>query len=60
LTDNRQVSRRAGARPGIHQAELEKQFGFDKPPLERFLLMLWNYARFDFGESYFRDIRSST
>lgn len=37
-------------------ASLEKQFGFDKPPLERFGLMLWNYARFDFGRSYFRDI----
>ncbi|CTQ54609.1 Inner membrane ABC transporter permease protein YejB [Roseibium album] len=37
--------------------ELEAQFGFDKPPLERFLNMLWNYARFDFGESYFRDIK---
>jgi microcin C transport system permease protein len=37
-------------------AELEKQFGFDKPPLQRFLDMLWNYARFDFGESYFRSI----
>ncbi|WP_350336062.1 microcin C ABC transporter permease YejB [Coralliovum pocilloporae] len=36
--------------------ELEKQFGFDKPPLERFGLMIWNYMRFDFGESYFRDI----
>ncbi|MFA5538820.1 MAG: microcin C ABC transporter permease YejB [Gemmobacter sp.] len=36
--------------------ELERQFGFDKPPLERFLTMLWNYARFDFGESYFRSI----
>ncbi len=36
--------------------ELEKEFGFDKPPLERFLNMLWNYARFDFGESYFRSI----
>ncbi len=35
---------------------LEKQFGFDKPPLERFGLMLWNYIRFDFGESYFRDV----
>ncbi|WP_181700439.1 microcin C ABC transporter permease YejB [Chthonobacter albigriseus] len=35
--------------------ELEVQFGFDKPPLERFGLMLWNYARFDFGTSYFRD-----
>ena len=36
--------------------KLEKQFGFDKPPLERYALMLWNYARFDFGESYFRKI----
>ncbi|TCT06604.1 microcin C ABC transporter permease YejB [Aquabacter spiritensis] len=37
--------------------ELEKQFGFDKPAHERFLLMIWNYAQFDFGRSYFRDIR---
>jgi microcin C transport system permease protein len=36
---------------------LEKQFGFDKPAHERFLLMLSNYARFDFGKSYFRDVR---
>src|SRR6056297_3797230 len=36
--------------------ELEKQFGLDKPPLERFVNMLWNYMRFDFGESYFRKI----
>src|SRR5271170_1785883 len=35
---------------------LEKQFGFDKPAPERFALMLWNYARFDFGNSYFRDV----
>ena len=34
---------------------LEKQFGFDKPAHERFALMLWNYARFDLGKSYFRD-----
>ncbi|MEO0542211.1 MAG: microcin C ABC transporter permease YejB [Pseudomonadota bacterium] len=37
-------------------ADLERQFGFDKPPLERFGNMLWDYLRFDFGESYFRDI----
>jgi microcin C transport system permease protein len=37
-------------------AQLEKQFGFDKPPLERFFSMIWNYIRFDFGDSYFRDI----
>jgi microcin C transport system permease protein len=36
---------------------LEKQFGFDKPAYERFLLMLWNYSTFDFGKSYFRDVR---
>jgi len=37
--------------------ELERQFGFDKPAHERFLLMLWNFARFDFGKSYFRDAK---
>jgi len=36
--------------------KLEKQFGFDKPAPERFALMLWNYVRFDFGKSYFRDV----
>ncbi|WP_316232297.1 microcin C ABC transporter permease YejB [Bradyrhizobium sp. SZCCHNR1051] len=35
--------------------QLEKQFGFDKPAPERFALMVWNFARFDFGKSYFRD-----
>lgn len=37
-------------------AKLEKEFGLDKPPVERFLQMLWNYVRFDFGESWFRSI----
>ncbi len=36
-------------------ADLERQFGFDKPLHERFLLMMGNFARFDFGTSYFRD-----
>ena len=36
--------------------QLEKQFGFDKPAHERFFLMMWNYLRFDFGESYYRDV----
>ncbi len=36
--------------------QLEKQFGFDKPTHERFFLMLKNYAMFDFGKSYFRDV----
>jgi microcin C transport system permease protein len=37
-------------------ASLEKQFGFDKPAPERFAKMIWDYARFDFGKSYFRDV----
>ncbi|WP_432450400.1 microcin C ABC transporter permease YejB [Aliiroseovarius marinus] len=36
--------------------ELEREFGLDKPPVERFFLMMWNYMRLDFGESYFRSI----
>ena len=48
----------AGARglPADFIAELEREFGFDRPPLERFLTMMWNYVRLDFGESYFRSI----
>ncbi len=33
---------------------LEKEFGFDKPPAERFLLMMGNYLTFNFGDSYFK------
>ena len=36
--------------------ELEREFGFDKPPVQRFFNMVWNYMQFDFGESYFRSI----
>ena len=51
-------SKYQGARglPPEFIANLEKQFGFDKPAWQRFLLMLGNYARFDFGDSYFRSI----
>jgi len=35
--------------------ELERQFGFDKPAHERFLLMMGNYLTFNFGKSYYRD-----
>ncbi|QCG97905.1 microcin C ABC transporter permease YejB [Azospirillum sp. TSA2s] len=37
--------------------QLEKEFGFDKPLHERFIHMMSNYIRFDFGTSYFRDRR---
>ena len=36
-------------------AALEKQFGFDKPPHERFFNMIVNYIKLDFGVSYFQD-----
>ncbi len=35
--------------------EIEKLYGFDKPPLERFVGMMHNYLVFDFGKSFFRD-----
>jgi microcin C transport system permease protein len=35
---------------------LEVQFGFDKPAYMRFFIMLKNYAMFDFGKSFFRDV----
>ncbi len=37
-------------------AELEKMYGFDKPAHERFFQMVKNYAVFDLGESYYRDV----
>ena len=48
----------AGARglPADFIEELEREFGFDKPAWQRFLIMMGNYIRFDFGESYFRSI----
>jgi microcin C transport system permease protein len=36
-------------------ANIRKMFGFDKPPLTRFLDMVGGYLRFDFGRSFFRD-----
>ena len=35
--------------------QIKREFGFDKPPLARFLAMLRGYLAFDFGRSFFRD-----
>jgi microcin C transport system permease protein len=35
-------------------AELERQFGFDKPAHERFVKMIADFAAFDLGESFYR------
>jgi microcin C transport system permease protein len=33
--------------------QLKKLYGFDRPPLERFVTMMGNYLVFDFGDSYY-------
>jgi microcin C transport system permease protein len=35
-------------------AQLKKQFGFDKPPLVRFFIMVRGYLTFDLGQSFFQ------
>ena len=53
------TSRYRGARGLDPQfiAQLKKQFGFDKPPAERFWLMIKSYLTFDFGKSFYRDTK---
>jgi microcin C transport system permease protein len=41
-------------------ARIEKMYGFDKPPTERFFEMMGNYLTFDFGESFYRNERVVT
>ncbi|MBF0402029.1 MAG: microcin C ABC transporter permease YejB [Magnetococcales bacterium] len=36
---------------------LRQLYGFDKPAWERFVQMVWNYLRFDFGDSYYHHKR---
>lgn len=50
------VYRGARGLPPEMVAQIEREFGFDKPMHERFFLMLGRYVQFDFGESYFRSI----
>ncbi|MDY0349747.1 MAG: microcin C ABC transporter permease YejB [Desulfobulbaceae bacterium] len=41
---------------GLDQDRIEQLralYGFDRPPLERFLAMMGNYLVFDFGDSYY-------
>ena len=35
--------------------ELKKLYGFDKPPLERYVSMLKSFALFDLGKSFLRN-----
>jgi microcin C transport system permease protein len=38
-----------------HVQKLNELYGFDRPPAERFVRMMVNYATFNFGESYFHN-----
>jgi microcin C transport system permease protein len=40
--------------------EIETNYGFDKPIMERFWLMISSYARLDFGNSFFLDKKVAT
>lgn len=56
-TSNTSMSKYRGAQ-GLDPAlikELERQYGFDRPAYERFLIMLKNYLTFNFGDSFYRD-----
>ncbi len=37
------------------EEKIKKLYGFDKPLWQRYLTMLWSYAQFDLGKSYYRD-----
>lgn len=46
------------SRQGIDDSQIEhlnKLYGFDKPLWDRYIQMLSNFLRFEFGESYFRN-----
>lgn len=57
-TDSSQPLSRAtqGLDPELIE-QIKKLYGFDKPPHERFMQMLSQYVRFDFGESFFKGAR---
>ncbi len=43
-----------GSTPNSSRASRSSS-AYDKPAHERFFKMVWDYLRFDFGKSYFRD-----
>jgi microcin C transport system permease protein len=58
LTTSADVSRKYRGAQGLDPdfiKEIEKLYGFDKPAHERFAIMMGNYLRLDFGDSFFRD-----
>jgi microcin C transport system permease protein len=39
----------------VRVEEIKKLYGFDKPAHERFVQMIWQFARFDLGKSFFHN-----
>lgn len=57
IAQGEEISRAAqGLDPELIE-QIKTLYGFDKPPHERFLHMLGQYLRFDFGESFFKGER---
>ena len=54
-TSNQDAYRGAAGLDPAFIAQLRKEYGFDKPQFERFLLMMRNYATFNLGDSFFQD-----
>lgn len=54
-TGGSEQSRGARGLPPELIADIQKLYGFDKPPLDRFIQMMRGYLVFDFGKSFFRD-----
>ncbi len=54
LSNNSKYVGAQGLDPEIIK-EIEKMYGFDKPPHSRFIKMVKNYISFDFGNSFFQD-----
>jgi len=52
LRQQRQETGRGGDIDAAQVEAIKKQYGFDKPPLERFWLTVSSFARFDFGTSF--------
>lgn len=52
-SDSGQYRGRRGLDPQT-VVQIRHMFGFDKPPLTRYLEMIGSYLRFDFGRSFFR------
>lgn len=55
LVSNESGYRGAAGLPPEMVQRIKKMYGFDKPPLTRFWIMLKHYAHFDFGTSYYKD-----